>query len=321
MPLPELRDGISLSDGTDASPFSSSAVPLNSQLGASRARIANFLFLLPLLSLLSGCAVLDSLRVPPRAATPNLSPEERLRLASDLLDQGRAKRANVELKAYLAALPNNNAAANNTPSPSSNPSSNNNTLPSGAPANSKPAPPAPPKAAAAVPKDPPAPDTSADPWAAIRENVQARRYDAAIEVAESNHVAPDRAQAELLASAYVAHAKAVRRSNATQSGVQALRAGQLYLETADMPEEAFDALQIAVAVSPNDVHAQALLASAKSKTVEIYYRGGQIAFRRQDLDGAVAAWDRVLAIDPHHEKAQSSRAQALELKKALQKLM
>jgi lipoprotein NlpI len=45
-----------------------------------------------------------------------------------------------------------------------------------------------------------------------------------------------------------------------------------------------------------------------------------IAFQRQDLDGAIAAWDKVLALDPDHKDAQLNRAQALKLKENLKKL-
>ena len=313
-------------------------------------RRISFLSLLLVISPLSGCAIVERWQPwqawqAPLPPTPNLLPQERLQLAIDLLDRGKSRRANVELKAYRADLtndnglpgkpsPNGSAVANGNAAGNSNAAATGNAVAnsnaagnSNVVANSKPAPPPPQILPRMKPDDPPSPapkqplETSADPWAAIREDVEAGRYDAAIRVAESNHVTPDRAQAGLLASAYAASAKAVRRSNATQSGTQALLAGELYLEAADMPEEALDALQLAVAVSPNDVRARTLLASAKSKTVEIHYRNGLIAFRRQDLDGAIAAWDRVLAIDPNHEKAQANKAQALVLKRALQTLM
>jgi tetratricopeptide (TPR) repeat protein len=261
-------------------------------------------------------------------------PQERLQLAIDLLDRGESRRAGVELKAYVAELPdksapdNGSAAANSMVSANTTASANMTASSNAAAlANRKPAPLAPPKPATAKPADPPSPpaqktfESPADAWAAIREDVEAGLFDSAIKVAESNHFAPDRAQAPLLASAYAANAKAIRRSNAAQAGAQALLAGRLYLETADMPEVALESLQLAVAVSPNDARARTLLASAKSKTIEIYYRNGLIAFRRQDLDGALAAWDRILAIDPNHEKAQANKTQTLKLKNALQSLM
>ena len=60
--------------------------------------------------------------------------------------------------------------------------------------------------------------------------------------------------------------------------------------------------------------------SAKNKAADINYRIGVAAFQKQDLDRAIAAWDKTLAIDPDHKNAQLNRAQALELKQNLQKL-
>jgi tetratricopeptide (TPR) repeat protein len=68
------------------------------------------------------------------------------------------------------------------------------------------------------------------------------------------------------------------------------------------------------------MRAQTLLASAKTKAADVHYRAGLTAFQRQDLDRAIAAWDRALAIDPEHKNAQLNRAQALELKQNLQRL-
>jgi lipoprotein NlpI len=63
-----------------------------------------------------------------------------------------------------------------------------------------------------------------------------------------------------------------------------------------------------------------LLSTAKTRTTDLYYRNGVAAFQRQDLDGAIAAWDKVLALDPNHKNAQLNRAQAVELKQNLQRL-
>lgn len=174
--------------------------------------------------------------------------------------------------------------------------------------------------AGAAPATPPAQVARArDPWAIIREEATAGRYANAIREAEASRVTPDRAQAALLASAYLNNAKATRAANAAQAGAQALRAGQLY-DTADRPDDAFEAAQLAVAITPTDMRAQTLLASARTKATDVHYRNGQAAFQRQDLDGAIAEWNRVLAIDPNHRNAQLSRAQAQELKENLSKL-
>ena len=79
-------------------------------------------------------------------------------------------------------------------------------------------------------------------------------------------------------------------------------------------------LRLAIAINPADTRAQMLLASAKTKAADLHYRAGVAAFQKQDLDGAIAAWDKTLAVDPDHKNAQLSRAQAIELKQNLQKL-
>jgi Tfp pilus assembly protein PilF len=65
--------------------------------------------------------------------------------------------------------------------------------------------------------------------------------------------------------------------------------------------------------------------SAKSadnsrKLADLYYERGLVAFQHQDLNTAIADWDKVLAIDPNHKDAQLSRAQAVRLKNNLAKL-
>src|SRR5258705_3260739 len=173
-----------------------------------------------------------------------------------------------------------------------------------------PPPPAPPPARPAPPRD---------PWPSIRENVAAGRYNAAIRDAETSRVMPDRTQAVVLASAYAGNAKATRTTNAMQAAAQALRAGQLYLETANRPQDGIEPLELAVMLAPMDNRAQILLTTAKTRTTETYYRTGVAAFQRQDLDGAIAAFDKALAVDPNHKNAQLQRAQAVELKQNMQR--
>jgi tetratricopeptide (TPR) repeat protein len=167
---------------------------------------------------------------------------------------------------------------------------------------------------------PPATPRGTDVWMTIRDEVAAGRFDAAIREAETNRVTPDRAQSLLLASAYLGNAKAARASDPKTASAHAMRAAQLYLENAERAEDAVEALQLAIAINPNDAPAKTLLVSTASKAAETYYRTGVAAFQRQDLDKAIAAWDRALAIDPTHRNAQLSRAQALELKQNLKEL-
>lgn len=61
-------------------------------------------------------------------------------------------------------------------------------------------------------------------------------------------------------------------------------------------------------------------ADSPSKLAETYYARGLVAFQHQDLNSAIADWDKVLAIDPNYKDAQLSRAQAIRLKNNLAKL-
>ena len=195
-------------------------------------------------------------------------------------------------------------------------------MPAAPPPAAAPAPAAPPPVvASAQPPAPPArPAPPRDPWISIRENVAAGRFDAAIMDAEAAQVRPNAAQAVILASAYAGNAKAVQATNAMEAAAQAFRAGELYLETANRPQDALAPLELAVMLAPMDNRAQTLLATAKTRVSDGYYRDGVAAFQRQDLDGAIAAWDRALAVDPNHRNAQLNRAQAIELKQTLQRL-
>jgi hypothetical protein len=49
-------------------------------------------------------------------------------------------------------------------------------------------------------------------------------------------------------------------------------------------------------------------------------RAARAAFAKQDLDGAIAAWDRVLVLDPNNSTAKLERQRAVELKERLKKV-
>ncbi|MEH6638020.1 MAG: LysM peptidoglycan-binding domain-containing protein [Porticoccaceae bacterium] len=55
-------------------------------------------------------------------------------------------------------------------------------------------------------------------------------------------------------------------------------------------------------------------------TADEYHKQASMAFRRQELDQAIALWDKVLEIDPSHQHAMSGRLQAMELRKKLSDL-
>lgn len=173
--------------------------------------------------------------------------------------------------------------------------------------------------AAAVAQAPASAPVPVNQWISIRTHVAAGRFAEVISEAEDNRIMPNANEAVILASAYDGHAREIQATNAQQAAAHALRAGELRLQIADLPEEAMSSLELATQLAPGNAEAQSLLASAKTQTAELYYRRGVEAFQRQDLDGAISAYDRVLEIDPNHQNAQVSRVQAVELRQNLQR--
>ncbi|MFC4763003.1 LysM peptidoglycan-binding domain-containing protein [Dyella koreensis] len=60
--------------------------------------------------------------------------------------------------------------------------------------------------------------------------------------------------------------------------------------------------------------------SLRTQLLSSYHERAIVLYRDQQLDPAIALWDRVLAIDPSYEPATVYRARALELKKRLTQL-
>jgi tetratricopeptide (TPR) repeat protein len=75
-----------------------------------------------------------------------------------------------------------------------------------------------------------------------------------------------------------------------------------------------------ITVTPTPPDAVANSPATQHKLADEYYQRGLAAFQRQDLDAAIANWDKTLAIDPKYANAQLERAQAIRLKNNLAKL-
>jgi tetratricopeptide (TPR) repeat protein len=161
--------------------------------------------------------------------------------------------------------------------------------------------------------------TAAGIWKEIETDIRQHRYAEAVEFSEANQFAPSHAQARMVASAYAADAKAKRESDPKTCARYAIKAARFHLD-ADEPIKAMETLDIALAVSPGDTQAAALRQQASHKIADRKYKEGMIAFQRQDLDGAIAAWDRVVAMEPDYKDVQLNRSQALKLKQNLEKL-
>lgn len=172
--------------------------------------------------------------------------------------------------------------------------------------------------AAPIPMPKPTP-TAGEVWKEIEADIRHHRYDEAVELSEANHFAPSRAQARIVAIAYAASANVKRTSNPQACAHYATRAGQYYLD-ADEPAKAMEALDIALAIESGNAEAIALRQQASHIIAVRKYKEGMVAFQKQDLDGAISAWDRVVALEPDYKDVQLSRAQALKLRENLKKL-
>jgi tetratricopeptide (TPR) repeat protein len=70
---------------------------------------------------------------------------------------------------------------------------------------------------------------------------------------------------------------------------------------------------------PTHAEAQQRATAVRKRLVDRHYAEGTAAFARQDLDKAIAAWDRVLVLDSEHQNARLKRQQALDLKERLKR--
>jgi Tfp pilus assembly protein PilF len=83
---------------------------------------------------------------------------------------------------------------------------------------------------------------------------------------------------------------------------------------------ALPAVPQAPSVAPTSSDVTPIRLAEQRKLADEYYKRGLVAFQHQDLDAAIAAWDKALFIDPNYKNAQLSRAQAIRLKSNLAKL-
>ena len=73
------------------------------------------------------------------------------------------------------------------------------------------------------------------------------------------------------------------------------------------------------AANPTQAEARQRSVAVRKKLIDKYYAEGSAAFARQDLDKAIASWDRVLALDPDNQNAKLKRQQAIDLKERLKR--
>jgi hypothetical protein len=74
------------------------------------------------------------------------------------------------------------------------------------------------------------------------------------------------------------------------------------------------------AASDASTDAAALQAQRQREAITRHTRAARSAFAKQDLNGAIRAWDSVLELDPNNRTAQLERQKAIDLKEKLTKV-
>jgi tetratricopeptide (TPR) repeat protein len=94
-----------------------------------------------------------------------------------------------------------------------------------------------------------------------------------------------------------------------QQGLDMQRAGNL--------EGAHEAFREAAQRDPGNRDAVLQRDATRTQLARRYERDATQAFQRQNLDEAIAKWDRVLALEPANQKAKLERERAIDLRKRM----
>lgn len=83
---------------------------------------------------------------------------------------------------------------------------------------------------------------------------------------------------------------------------------------------AYEAFGLALAQEPTLEPARRHRAALRGKVVAEYHEAAIVHYRNQQLDEAIALWDKALKLDPGFEPARGYRMRALELKRRLKEI-
>ena len=89
------------------------------------------------------------------------------------------------------------------------------------------------------------------------------------------------------------------------------------METKGNLEGAYAAYSDAAKKTPVNAEAVRRRDASRAALLRSLDREGTQAFQRQNLDLAIAKWDRVLELDPNNQKARLERERCLDLKKKM----
>jgi len=111
-------------------------------------------------------------------------------------------------------------------------------------------------------------------------------------------------------------------AQATASELPTAKAQRLQRESVSLldqgqNEQALARLGEALSIKPGLKPAGLQAAALRKQLLASYHERAIVLYRDQQLDPAIALWDRILAIDPDYQPAIAYRARALELKRRL----
>jgi tetratricopeptide (TPR) repeat protein len=158
-------------------------------------------------------------------------------------------------------------------------------------------------------------------WSLVAGLIAEGKYEpAAQEIERSSRLdALTKEQRQLGISAYNNSADALAPKDPARASARLLQAGK-WLAADHNDTAALSTLQRSAALDPGNATAQKAYADLKTNLADTYHKEASAAFRQQDLDRAIALWEKTLVIDPNHKFAQANLNQARELKAKLEKL-
>lgn len=115
-------------------------------------------------------------------------------------------------------------------------------------------------------------------------------------------------------------AEATPPVESTSAKASRLQKESLALRDQGHPQQALDRLGQALAIDPQLKPSGAGAVALRQQLLASYHQRAIVLYRDQQLDPAIALWNRVLAIEPGYEPARVYRTRALELKQRLKQL-
>ncbi|MBI3774289.1 MAG: tetratricopeptide repeat protein [Gammaproteobacteria bacterium] len=85
-------------------------------------------------------------------------------------------------------------------------------------------------------------------------------------------------------------------------------------------DKALEIFNAVLKLDPKHEPTKQHIASINAFVVETMHKDAMVEYGKQNLDQAIALWDRVLAMSPSHANAKLYRARAIDLKSRLQKM-